>query len=158
MERRTVIQFTADDELVAILERVRLLASHRLSSNPSLADVLKLIGNHYLKHEDPVQRHDRRDARSETARAVAPSRTSSARTIPAHLRDEVFVRDKGGCQYVGANGKRCGSRHVVQIDHITPVARGGASVASNLRLLCAYHNRLEAQRVMGRSGPPGMPR
>jgi 5-methylcytosine-specific restriction endonuclease McrA len=158
VERRTVVQFTADDELMTILERVRLLASHRLSANPSIADILKLIGNYYLKHEDPIQRHDRREARGETARAVAPSKTSSARTLPSRLRDQVFVRDRGQCQYIGANGKRCGSGHVVQIDHITPVARGGASVASNLRLLCAYHNRLEAQRLMGRSGPPGMVR
>jgi hypothetical protein len=29
------------------------------------------------------------------------------------------------------------------------VARGGTSALSNLRLLCAAHNKLEAERVLG---------
>jgi 5-methylcytosine-specific restriction endonuclease McrA len=39
---------------------------------------------------------------------------------------------------------------VLQIDHVKPAARGGANTIDNLRLLCAYHNRLEAERLMGR--------
>jgi 5-methylcytosine-specific restriction endonuclease McrA len=42
---------------------------------------------------------------------------------------------------------------VLQIDHIQPVARGGANTIDNLRVLCAYHNRLEAERLMGVGGP-----
>jgi hypothetical protein len=32
---------------------------------------------------------------------------------------------------------------------VTPFARGGPSTPSNLRLLCAQHNRLEAERIYG---------
>ena len=78
--------------------------------------------------------------------------SNNPRQIPARLRDQVFARDKR-CTYVGPNGKRCGSVHVLQIDHIKPVARGGASTIDNLRLLCAHHNRLESERLMGRSAP-----
>jgi len=61
----------------------------------------------------------------------------------------VFARDQR-CTYVGPDGKRCDSTHVLQVDHIMPVARGGAAVIGNLRLLCAEHNRLESERLMGK--------
>jgi HNH endonuclease len=34
-----------------------------------------------------------------------------------------------------------------RIDHIGPVARGGASTAENLRLLCRVHNQYAAERA-----------
>lgn len=76
----------------------------------------------------------------------APPRT---RRIPAAVRDDVFARDRGQCTYISAVGKRCKSKHNLQIDHVVPVARGGSNDPSNLRLLCAYHNRLEAERILG---------
>ncbi|MCK4236334.1 MAG: HNH endonuclease, partial [Candidatus Krumholzibacteria bacterium] len=44
---------------------------------------------------------------------------------------------------------RCGSRWNLQIDHIVPYSKGGDNSAGNLRLLCAKHNRHEAERVYG---------
>ena len=35
------------------------------------------------------------------------------------MRDQVFARDHGKCVYVGKTGRRCGSTHALQIDHIT---------------------------------------
>ena len=72
-----------------------------------------------------------------------------ARHISAGLRDEIFVRDGGRCTYVGTRGRRCSSRQALQVDHIRPVARGGSGTRDNLRLLCAYHDRLEAERMLG---------
>ncbi|MBI4720422.1 MAG: HNH endonuclease, partial [Chitinivibrionia bacterium] len=74
---------------------------------------------------------------------------SNTRHIPASVRDEVFARDKGRCVYVGTTGERCESTQALQIDHIVPFARGGATIASNLRLLCAKHNRIAAEEVFG---------
>ncbi len=71
------------------------------------------------------------------------------RYIPAKTRDAVFKRDNGKCTYVGKTGRRCGSTHNLQIDHIVPFARGGKNTLSNLRLLCGKHNRLEAKRILG---------
>lgn len=79
----------------------------------------------------------------------AGSRSPSRRSIPARVRDAVFARDGGCCTFVGLDGVRCRSRHDVEIDHRRPVARGGANTLDNLRLLCAVHNRLEAQRAFG---------
>ncbi|UCF06333.1 MAG: HNH endonuclease, partial [bacterium] len=72
-----------------------------------------------------------------------------SRHIPASVRDEVFARDGGRCTFVGPEGKRCGSRWNIQVDHIVPYGKGGDSSPENLRLLCAKHNNLEAGRAYG---------
>jgi len=79
-----------------------------------------------------------------------PERTPDRpRHIPAATRDAVFARDKGRCTYVGRTGERCDATHNLQIDHVVPYARGGTSSIENLRLLCARHNKIEAERVYG---------
>jgi hypothetical protein len=85
------------------------------------------------------------------ARAQDNGRGKSGRSrhVPAAVRDEVYARDGGRCTYVGANGVACGSRHQLHIDHVEPFAQGGAATLENLRLLCASHNQLEAERVYG---------
>jgi len=159
LERHAVVKFTARELVMNKLEHARSIASHRLSPNASLEDVIEFLANYFTEREDPAKRHARREARKnnekrERARTNTSTKVNedAKRRIPVRVRDQVFVRDKGQCAYVSRDGKRCGSMHVLQIDHINPVARGGASSPDNLRLLCAYHNRLEAERLMGRSG------
>lgn len=41
----------------------------------------------------------------------------------------------------GVTGKRCSSRHALEINHMQPLALGGGDGISNLRLLCDAHNR-----------------
>ncbi|MFL5271658.1 MAG: HNH endonuclease [Anaeromyxobacteraceae bacterium] len=43
----------------------------------------------------------------------------------------------------------CGSRTRVELDHIVPVALGGESTKSNVRLLCAFHDGVAARQVFG---------
>ena len=40
---------------------------------------------------------------------------------------------------------------MLELDHVHPVARGGASTVENLQLRCRGHNVLEAERVFGRA-------
>jgi hypothetical protein len=72
------------------------------------------------------------------------------RHIPQHIRDEVFRRDDRRCSFIDPDGKRCGSRWDLEIDRIIPYARGGDNSPGNLRLLCAGHNKLEAERIYGK--------
>ncbi len=71
------------------------------------------------------------------------------RHIPQSTRDEVFVRDGGRCSFTTENGKRCEETWNLEIDHITPYARGGDNSPKNLRLLCPTHNRLAAEKEYG---------
>ena len=66
----------------------------------------------------------------------------TGRAIPAAVKREVWRRDRGRCRYVdGTSGRRCGSQHLLQIDHVVPYACGGGAEPNNLRLLCAAHHR-----------------
>ena len=66
----------------------------------------------------------------------------SRRHIPAAVRRAVWRRDGGTCCYRDPlTGVTCGSTHLLQIDHIVPVAQGGSDDIANLRLRCAVHNR-----------------
>ncbi len=79
-------------------------------------------------------------ARTETSAAKAGGVTG--RAIPAAVKREVWRRDRGRCRYVDrTSGRRCGSQHLLQIDHVVPYACGGAAEPNNLRLLCAAHHR-----------------
>ena len=78
-------------------------------------------------------------------------RKEPSRYISPATRDSVYSRDKGRCTFVGSNGRRCGSKWDVEIHHDeTPYAMGGGHSIHNLRLLCASHNMLDAERVYGR--------
>lgn len=152
-ERLVRVEFTSNEKLMAKLERVRSLASHRLPGNATLEELIDFMAEYLITREDPIKRHERRELRGvKEDKKETQAISANPRHIPANVRDEVFVRDNQ-CTYVSPEGKRCDSTHVLQIDHIKPVARGGASTIDNLRVLCAYHNRLESERLMGKRGP-----
>lgn len=167
LEKCFEIGFTASESFMKKYARVKSIASHRLAPNPKFEEVFELALDLFLEKNDPSERQERRDERKRkatTQKSVAgePAVPKAkrrhndpmhrARHVPARIRDQVFLRDKGQCTYTSPGGRRCASSYVLQVDHIKPVARGGASTPDNLRLLCAYHNRLEAERLMG---PPG---
>ncbi len=67
---------------------------------------------------------------------------ASGRAIPAAVKRQVWQRDGGRCSYVDREtGRRCNSRHLIEIDHILPYALGGRADPGNLRLLCGVHHR-----------------
>lgn len=76
------------------------------------------------------------------------------RRVPAAVRRLVWERDEGRCVFMSEDGVRCGSRDFIQIDHIVPWARGGASDdPGNLRLLCRPHNLRLARKCFGAKVP-----
>ena len=88
--------------------------------------------------------------RCAAASSPRPARRSThARHVPADVKRRVWARDRGQCTFVSASGHRCEARTHLELDHITPVARGGTSQPSNLRLRCRAHNQFEAERTFG---------
>ncbi|MDD9988198.1 MAG: hypothetical protein OXQ31_18115 [Spirochaetaceae bacterium] len=60
---------------------------------------------------------------------------ASGRAIPAAVKRQVWQRDGGRCSYLDRQtGRRCNSRHLIEIDHILPYALGGGADPMNLRL------------------------
>ncbi|HEU4364161.1 MAG TPA: HNH endonuclease signature motif containing protein [Candidatus Krumholzibacteria bacterium] len=156
-DSRMKFSFMAGRGFKAKFDRVRSLASHRLPANASYEDVFELLMDAFLDREDPAKRRERREKRTQVpgqgrGTPKAGGAPANARRIPAAVRDEIFGRDQGCCTFVGSDGRRCGSTHMLQVDHIRPFALGGPSTLDNLRLLCAYHNRFEAERMMGERG------
>ena len=107
-----------------------------------------------------TRRLDRPAAACAQPAAPLRTRTSAAKTgvsgraIPAAVKREVWRRDRGRCRYVDrTSGRRCGSQHLLQIDHVVPYACGGAAEPNNLRLLCAAHHRY--RHVGAGCGRPG---
>ena len=77
-----------------------------------------------------------------TPATARPQHRVGSRAIPAAVRRQVWERDLGCCSYVDrGSGRRCGSRHLLEIDHVVPYALGGSAEPDNLRLLCAAHHR-----------------
>ena len=99
-------------------------------------------------------------AEGTAAPPTAPESARARRTrrhIPAVVRRAVWRKYSGACCYQDPlTGVTCGSTHLVQIDHIVPVAQGGGDDIPNLRLRCAVHNRRRDPRCANyRSAPAG---
>lgn len=86
-------------------------------------------------------------AQTEAPRASRGS--DNARCISANVRREVAERDGHRCSFVSSTGHRCTSRRRLEFDHVTPVAKGGASTVENVRLLCRAHNQHVAELALG---------
>lgn len=54
-------------------------------------------------------------------------------------RPLAIKRAGGRCEHLD-QGRRCGSRDRVSVDHITPVTQGGTHHLDNLRVLCRPHH------------------
>ncbi|HYS79147.1 MAG TPA: HNH endonuclease signature motif containing protein [Anaeromyxobacteraceae bacterium] len=81
---------------------------------------------------------------------AAPTRPSaSPRHIPAEVKRAVWTHDGDRCQWPVASGGVCGSTRRLELDHIVPVARGGASTIANLRVTCRVHNQYAARQAFG---------
>jgi 5-methylcytosine-specific restriction endonuclease McrA len=174
IEQKYLVRFVASEEMMAKLEEVKALLSHRCKEG-TFADVLGIVLKDFLERHSPEARHRRRRARQEKAAQSRVRRaklggaaaanpcaqkknhsrrreyalTNLSRHIPAAIHDEVFVRDGVRCSFVARNGIQCGSRQSLQVDHIRPFAAAGTHDPCNLRLLCAAHNRLAAEQTLG---------
>lgn len=60
--------------------------------------------------------------------------------IPREVVDAIYRRDGGKCVY-------CGSTQNLQLDHIIPFSRGGATTIENLQLLCQKCNIEKSNKI-----------
>jgi 5-methylcytosine-specific restriction endonuclease McrA len=139
---RHVLRVTVSSAFVADLEAVRHALSHKLPA-AGLEEVL----HECLRVTLQSTTRRRRGAGKKTSAKAPPP---GSRHVPAAIRDQVWQRDCGQCAFVGSTGRRCGSRHQLELHHLEPFARGGPATAANLTLRCRAHNLHAAERDYGR--------
>ena len=143
---RYVLKVTVSSETHAKLRRAQDLLRHTIPNGDPSAIVDRalslLVDELERKRTAKVRR-----ARPVVRRAV-PRPSHSSRHIPAEVRRAVWARDEGRCAFLGAQGRCTESGHL-ELHHLVPFARGGATVLSNLALRCRAHNRFEGELAFG---------
>jgi hypothetical protein len=152
------IQLNASAQLKEKLEHALDLLSH---SNPSgdlavmVERAVDLLIERVEKQRFAQTKSPRRGKasgakkRGRSVKSGAFHAVSRART-PNDTMRQIVARDGLRCTFVGSDGQRCTARKFIQIHHEDPWARGGGETVDNLRILCASHNRLLAERDFGR--------
>ncbi len=136
-----VLTFTVPAELAVAYREALALAPYDVAHDPARA-FAHMLAAWRAKLE-------KRRCGAGARQPSRPTRTDG-RHVPGHVRDQVWRRDGGQCTYTSNAGRRCERREQLELDHVTPIARGGASTPDNLRLRCRAHNQLEAERAFGR--------
>ncbi|HLE00595.1 MAG: hypothetical protein A2428_16255 [Bdellovibrionales bacterium RIFOXYC1_FULL_54_43] len=159
---QTEIRFTAEETLLAKIEKLKSLLSHR-NPNPSYAELIEMLADMALKRLDPEQKADatlepRPEENPAEKRAATPPAESikripkQTRHIPQKLRRSVWKRDQGQCAFINREtGVRCGSNHLLEIHHLRDFSLGGKHTLDNLTLRCRNHNLHAAIQTYGSS-------
>jgi hypothetical protein len=92
-----------------------------------------------------------RSPESQAARVAAAfvKRDKRSRYVPAAVRRAVYLRDDGRCSFVSQDGRRCGARASLELDHAEPWAKLGDAGVDNIRLRCRAHNQWHARECFG---------
>ncbi len=134
---RYKIQVTVDREVHDLLREAQDLMRHSVPTGDPAVIVgraLRLLVETLLRNKAAI-----------TTRMARPrSVGEGSRTIPSHVRREVWRRDKGQCAFVGPRG-HCEGRAFIEYHHVVPYAKGGTASVDNIELRCRAHNSHEAQ-------------
>jgi hypothetical protein len=150
---RFSVNFTADKEFRELVEEVRALISHA-EPKGDLLNVMKrgleALRSELLKRRFGVGRKPRRVRFSASEPRAASAGPEHTRHVAAAVAREVYARDQGRCTFCADDGRRCGERRLLQLDHVIPHAQGGEPTVANLRLRCRAHNLHTARAHFGR--------
>ncbi len=149
---QTEIRFTANQELMQKIEKLRGLLSHQ-NPNPSYAELFDMLAELALKRLDLEKKPERKPA-GKPATLTPPAEvalpTEKSRNIPQALRTQVWKRDRGQCTYENnKTGVRCGTKHLLEFHHIQDFSVGGQHTLENLTLRCRCHNLYAAIQTLG---------
>jgi 5-methylcytosine-specific restriction endonuclease McrA len=155
------IKLTASRELTNKLEKVKQLFSHK-NPNPNLSETLEMMADFVISKKDPMVKNNNQSKAQQKLcspdeeknlitppqrkylqeyRSLRPRSLSTRKHIPSATRRQVWQNANGSCEYTDQqSGRRCESRHQLELEHIQPVAFGGGNKITNLKLFCKAHN------------------
>jgi hypothetical protein len=111
------VRFTADAEFRQLLEEVRALASHREPSG----DLMSLMKRGLEAYRRELQKErfglGKRPRCLRRRRAEDSEPANRSRHVAAGVAREIYVRDGGCCTFCSADGRRCGPRRFLELDH-----------------------------------------
>ncbi|MBI3017204.1 MAG: hypothetical protein HYY62_04315, partial [Deltaproteobacteria bacterium] len=149
--KRFKVEFSASEELTKKIQRAKEILRHKYPKG-NLEDIIDEALELLLEKKDP-ERKIKRASEKEILRAERPQNDAAVRNdnryIPQAIQREVYKRDEGQCSYRSSEGKQCGERNFLELDHVWPFALGGDSMPENLRLLCRTHNQWRSERTFG---------
>ena len=134
---------TIDREYEELLKGARDALSHT-SPNAAELDVIKEGLRRIIRD------HQKRKGQTERPRAPKEPKSPEA-AIPAHIKRQVWQRDKGQCQWPRPDGQICGSTFRVQFHHRIDRGKGGAHSLENVVLTCQQHNLYAAELSWGKN-------
>ena len=109
-----------------------------------------------LEKKDPKKKLARRKKREDSSkgksRSIAIAKNdepAKSRYIASEVSERVHARAGHQCEHSANDGRRCTSRTGLQIEHVRPFGIFHSHDERFLKLLCAAHNRLAAERVYG---------
>jgi hypothetical protein len=133
---RYKLQLTIDGDTLEMLRLAQDMSRH---TNPSgeesqiIKAAVTLLVHHLAKSKFAATDNPR------PSTGVA----ADSRHVPAEVKREVYVRDRGRCAFVGKDGHRCEERGFIEFHHVRPYAEGGLATVDNIALRCQRHNAHE---------------
>lgn len=148
---RAHVEFTASLAFCEKLTRAEELCSHSIPSGAMgalLERALDALIAQELRRRDGARSRADSCASGELRRRARPLKEGS-RHIPVEVARAVWARDGEQCTYVDDEGRRCGERKFLTLEHRHPYALGGEPTIENLCVLCRGHNSYSAAQVFG---------
>lgn len=106
-----------------------------------------------LDKKDPKRKLERREKRekskSRSNEIPKIEHSAKSRYIPSEVSERVHARGEYQCEHRAPDGTRYPSRTGLQLEHVRPFGIYRSHDERFLKLLCAQHNRLAAERVYG---------
>ena len=164
--QRVKIELSASESLAKKIQRAKELLRHKYPEG-KLEDILNEALELLLNKKDPQRKIQKKELAKEEV-SQKESQTSlkmysslsdtgiKTRYVPEKIKQDIYKRDEGKCSYISPNGKPCGERNFLELDHVQPWALGGKSSEDNLQLLCRTHNQWRSEKTFGKfMGPIG---
>lgn len=155
-ENLTELKVVLNQETLQMLQELKDLLAHQIP-NATYSELISYLAKRGLEQitkknkKEPEQENPSIQQQASEISSPPPAEVETGKRPYVKKKDRnlLFKRSLGQCEYISPDGKRCQSRHAIEIDHQVPLGRNGKSEFSNYRVLCKNHNVFSAVQVFG---------